>query len=168
MDSIGPVTQQMLLINRGSNKVNTNKHKYRHLRAAPAQETVHLTTRCFYYVSLTTYNRPFERLLESQPLAINNKPEWQLCSVAKANALRIEKSGVFSWSVVDKYIKLSVSVNLLCSVHRMKSNIYCPQITRRYNTEAIWSHPLTVGYRFFFFPKTQFLLKRFHASVILS
>lgn len=136
MDSIGPVTQQVLLINLGSslnNKVNTNKHKYRQLRAAPAQDRVHLTTRCFYYVTLTTYNRPFGRLLESQPLAINNK----LCSVAKANALRIEKIGVFSLSVVDKDIKLSVSVNLLCSVHRVKSNIYCPRITLRYNTEAI-------------------------------
>ena len=76
MDSTGPVTQQVLLINLGSslnNKVNTNKHKYRQLRAAPAQDRVHLTTRCFYYVTLTTYNRLFGRLLESQPLAINNK-----------------------------------------------------------------------------------------------
>ena len=147
MDSTGPVTQQVLLINLGSslnNKVNTNKHKYRQLRAAPAQDRVHLTTRCFYYVTLTTYNRPFGRLLESQPLAINNK----LSSESKINALRIEKIGVFSLSVVDKDIELSVSVNLLCSVHRMKSNIYCPRITRRYNTEAIWSHPLTVGYFF--------------------
>ena len=136
MDSICPVTQQVLLINLGSslnNKVNTNKHKYRQLRAAPAQDRVHLTTRCFYYVTLTTYNRPFGRLLESQPLVVNNK----LCSVAKANTLRIEKIGVFSLSVVDKDIKLSVSVNLLCSVHRVKSYIYCPRITLRYNTEAI-------------------------------